>query len=277
MISLGIKFSTPIKKEHIDDNQDGIFIYVGLNNTIIGNTIRNNYVRGIHIDEDSDYNEFTENIIRNNTIGLNIAGLNDNNLVYKNFFLNNGKHGFDDGTDNYWNSTTIGNYWDNHTGPDVSPPDGIVDNPYTFIGGPAGSIDYLPIAEDGAPRITINSPQEGEKFGSTAPSFNVEVIDLYVYEMWYTLDEGLNNFTFTVNGMINQTTWDSLPEGNVTITFYAMDIAGNLGFEEVIVIKDISVGLDPGVIVTIIVVSISGGLILIGVAYMFLKKRKAPA
>ncbi|MHA2038269.1 MAG: right-handed parallel beta-helix repeat-containing protein [Promethearchaeota archaeon] len=259
----------------IDDNQDGIFIYVSLNNTIIGNIIRNNYVRGIHIDEDSDYNEFTENIIKNNTIGLNINGLNDYNVVYKNFFLNNGKHAFDDGTANKWNSTVIGNYWDNHTSPDVSPLDGIVDNPYTFIDGPAGSIDYLPIAEDGAPRITINSPQEGERFTNEAPSLNVEVIDVYVYDMWYTLDGGLNNYTFAGNGTINQTAWDVLSDGSVIIKFYAEDIVGNIAFKEVTVIKVTSTGLDPGVIATIVVVSIGGGLIIVGVAYMYLQRRKA--
>ena len=134
----------------IDGNQDGIFFYRTLNNTIIGNTVRNNSGRGIHIDEDSDYNEFTENIIRNNTIGFNIASFNENNLVYKNLFLNNGLHAFDDGTANKWNSTTIGNYWDNHTGPDDNK-DGIVDIPYVHIGGTAGSIDYLPMVEIPSP------------------------------------------------------------------------------------------------------------------------------
>jgi parallel beta-helix repeat protein len=264
-----------LSRNIIDANQDGIFIYVGLNNTIIDNTIRNNYLRGIHIDEDSDYNEFTGNVINNNTIGINIAGLNDNNLVYKNFFLNNGKHAFDDGTDNYWNSTILGNYWDNHTGPDTNI-DGIVDNPYTFIDGPAGSIDYLPIAEDGAPRIDIISPTTGSRFGSSAPSFNIEVIDDYVFEMWYTLDGGLNNITFSENNTIDQAAWDNLPYGNVNITFYAIDIAGNEAFEGVTVIKAISVGrADPRVIAAIVVVSIGGGLILIGVAYMYLKKRES--
>ena len=231
-----------IWRNTIDDNQDGIFIYVGLNNTIIGNKIRNNYVRGVHIDEDSDYNEFTENIIYKNTIGFNIASLNDKNLVYKNFFLNNEIHAFDDGTANKWNIAVIGNYWDNHTTPDVNPKDGIVDSPYVFISGSVGSIDYFPIAEDGAPRVTINLPSEGEKFGSTAPTFNVEIIDVYVTEMWYTIYGGLNYYRFTGNGTINQTAWDALPDGRVTIMFYARDIVGNENFKEVIVIKDTSAG-----------------------------------
>jgi len=266
-----------LSRNIIDANQDGIIIYVGLNNTIIRNRIRNNHLSGIHIDEDSDYNEFTENVIDNNTIGLNIAGLNHNNLVYKNFFLKNGKHALDDGTDNKWNSTIIGNYWDNHTTPDVSPQDGIIDDPYIFIGGSTGSIDYLPIAEDGAPTITIHSPTAGSTFGNTAPSFNVEIIDAYLFETWYSVDGGLHNYTFVENGTIDQSAWESLPEGSVTITFFAIDMAGNEASEEVIITKSISPppdGDDPTIVIVIIVISIGGVLIIIGVAYMFLQRRR---
>ena len=231
--------SNTVSGNTLDGNEIGIFIYVGLNNTIIGNTISNNIVSGIHIDEDSDYNEFTENIIRNNTIGLNINSLNDNNLVYKNFFLNNGKHASDSGTSNKWNNTVIGNYWDNHTGPDDSPQDGIVDDWYTYIGGSAGSMDYLPIAEDGAPSITINSPSDDDVFGSDVPNYDVTITDDYLSEMWYTFDGGLHNYTFTeFTGTIEQSSWDSVSDGPVILTFYASDIPGNIGFAEVSIEKD---------------------------------------
>ncbi|MFX1447171.1 MAG: nitrous oxide reductase family maturation protein NosD [Promethearchaeota archaeon] len=260
-----------ISGNNIDGNVVGIFIYNALNNTIIGNTISNNNVSGIHIDEDSDYNEFTENILRNNTIGLNINGLNENNSVYKNFFLNNEKHAFDNGIASKWNSTVIGNYWDNHTGPDVSPQDGIVDSPYVFIGGYVGSIDYLPIAEDGAPRINIISPPAGSRFGNTAPSFNIEVIDDYLFEMWYTIDRGLNNYTFTENGTINQSMWDAMSDGTITITFYALDVAGNIGTAEITVSKNLPEEFDPTLV--IIIVSIVGGVALLVVILVILEKK----
>lgn len=58
--------------------------------------------------------------------------------------------------------------------------------------------------------------------------------------------------------------------------FYASDIVGNEAFNEVTVIKRISAGgLDPGVVAAIVVVSVAGGLAVIGAAYIFLKKRKA--
>ena len=93
--------------------------------------------------------------------------------------------------------------------------------------------------------------------------------------MWYTLDGGLNNYTFTENEPIDQSVRDALPYGTITIIFYARDIREYEAFVEVSVIKDISAGgLDPGVITTIIVVSVVGRIVLIGVVYIFLKKWK---
>ena len=207
-------------------------------NTANGNNYHNNY-GGILLDAYCDYNTIIDNIFYNNTQGIRIASGCDNNSIYKNFFLENGKHAIDDGTDNTWNSTSIGNYWDNWTSPDVSPNDGIVDDPYTYIGGSAGSIDYLPIAEDGAPSITIISPTSSDVFGVTAPSFDVTITDDYLDEMWYSLDGGLHNYTFNeFTGNIDQTAWDAISNGIITLTFYANDIPGNIGSAEVTVVKD---------------------------------------
>ena len=224
-------------------NDEGIYLdYDCSNNTISGNKVSNN-IYGIYIGEDNDDNEISENIIYNNTFGIDIGGdfnTNDNNTIYGNFFLINGIHAMDNGTDNKWNSTTIGNYWDNWTSPDVSPNDGIVDDPYTHIGGTAGSIDYLPIAEDGAPSITINSPSDDEVFGTNAPNYDVTITDVCLFEMWYTLDGGSHNYTFTeFTGTIEQSAWDAmLLDGPITLTFYASDIPGNIGFAEVNIEKD---------------------------------------
>ncbi len=220
-----------------DNNNYGITIEASNNNTISGNRIFNNKDTGIHLDEVCEYNVITENIIYNNSRGIYLYSDCSNNSIYKNFFLENGKHAEDYGTDNKWNSTSIGNYWDNWTTPDVSPNDGIVDLPYN-ISGSAGSKDFLPIAEDGAPSITINSPTSSDVFGVTAPSFDVTITDDYLDSMWYTIDGGINNYTFIENGIINQTAWTALTEGSVTITFYASDIIRNIGIDEVSVVKD---------------------------------------
>ena len=258
-------------------NSYGIQLFDRCNfNKILGNSIKNNNY-GIIIStymESLDHNDFTENIIYHNSIGIDLNSGCINNSFYKNFFLQNGKHTSDDGTDNTWNSTTLGNYWDNHTGPDANS-DGIVDVPYAYIGGSAGSMDFLPIAEDGAPMITINSPSSGSVFGGSAPSFDVTITDTTLVSMWYSLDGGLHNYTFTENGKIDQSAWDALPDGSVMITFYAVDIVGNVALEEVSIIKNVPSGLDPGVIITIVIVSIVGGIAGIAGIYVFMKKRAA--
>ena len=265
-----------ITENTANDNDYGIYFDGDCdNNTILGNHAFNNTNEGISLVDLCDINTITENVLYNNTIGIHVESNNNNNSIYKNFFLENGIHAIDDGTDNNWNSTTIGNYWDNWTSPDTSPLDGIVDVPYAYIGGSAGSMDFLPIAEDGAPMITINSPSSGSVFGVSAPSFDVTIVDTTLASMWYTLDGGLHNFTFTENGIIDQSAWDALLDGSVIIRFYAIDIVGNVTFEEVSVIKNVQSGLDPGVIIAIVIVSIVGGVALIAGIYVFMKKRVA--
>jgi len=164
-----------------------------------------------------------------------------NNLIYRNFFLVNGRHAYDDGTNNDWNSTTIGNYWDNHAGPDLSPQDGIVDTPYIFIGGTVGSIDYLPIAINSAPVITINWPKPNELDGMGLLDYDISITDPYLFEMWYTLDGGLHNYTITeFTGYVDQSAWNLLNSGIYTVRFYASDKAGNIGYSEVQIEKDVT-------------------------------------
>ncbi|MFW9873150.1 MAG: nitrous oxide reductase family maturation protein NosD, partial [Candidatus Thorarchaeota archaeon] len=154
-----------------NDNYDyGVRVEGSNNNTINGNDLKNNSIYGIYLEVHSDNNTIYRNSINdnadagifmthseiNNIIGNTMDGNGYgihldiecyNNSIYENFFLKNGIHAIDNGIDNKWNSSTIGNYWDNHTGPDNNN-DGIVDTPYTYIRGSADSIDYLPITEE---------------------------------------------------------------------------------------------------------------------------------
>lgn len=268
------------------NNDVGIEMYYSDFNTITENIAENNQYYGIRL-EVCENNTVTRNLLKNNTqYGMYVQMGSHNNTFSENYFLQNGEHAFNEGLNCSWNSTTIGNYWDNHTAPDVSPQDGIVDVPYTYISGLPGSIDYLPIAEDGAPRITIHSPSGGLSFGSNAPTLIIEINDTTPVEMWYTLDGGMHNYTFhfilvhtytypAFSGGVDQSAWDAMLDGSITIRFYASDVAGNEAFEEVPIIKSIpSNGLDPGLIVFIVVISIVGGIAVIAVAYLFLKKRR---
>ncbi|MEJ2250859.1 MAG: NosD domain-containing protein [Candidatus Lokiarchaeota archaeon] len=247
----------------------GIYLGNDYDNLILNNVISNNGQYGLTLASET-YTTISGNIISNNEFGLSLDESSNNNSIYSNFFLKNQLHAVDNGNGNSWNSTTIGNYWDNHTGPDSSPQDGIVDTPYSYISGSARSIDYLPIA---APRITINFPKGGNRFGNIAPSFNVTITGEFLDTMWYTIDVGLHNYTFTENGMINQSAWDALPNGNVTLTFYVKDIVGNVASVSVTIIKAVPSGLNPGTILLITILSIIGGLAILGVIFGILIKK----
>jgi parallel beta-helix repeat protein len=128
-----------------NENNIGISLYYSDHNSITDNYASFNDYNGIEI-EVGNYNSIIRNTFANNSeYGIYIETDSNGNSIYRNYFLANGNHAYDDGTNNNWNSTKIGNYWDNHTGPDKNK-DGIVDTPYIYIGGSAGSIDYLPIA-----------------------------------------------------------------------------------------------------------------------------------
>ncbi len=222
----------------VNNTLSGILMLTSNNNTIESSIVHDNMQIGINL-QSSDNNTIYDNVISENiNTGVWFYGGSDGNLLYRNFFSGNGRHAFDEGSNNDWNSTTIGNYWDNHTSPDLNPIDGIVDWPYN-ISGSAGSKDYLPIAEDGPPSITINSPSDNDIFGTSAPSFSVTITDTFLDIKWYTLDGGLNNYSFTgLTGFIDQSAWDAMPDGMIALKFYASDKPGNIGSAEVNIMKD---------------------------------------
>jgi len=255
-----IGFWNEISGNTIDTNIDyGIFIASGShNNTVDGNTVKNS-IYGILV-SDIGHNTISNNEINSNSYGVYLDNTDNNiisnneissnslygiytvlgsngSLVHSNYFVLNGEHAVDYGypfSNNIWNSLLIGNYWDNYTGSDDNN-DGIGDDPHDFGTG----IDYLPIWDDAAPIIIIKSPNPNDVFGLNAPNFDVTIIEPNLDEMWYTLDSGLHNHTFEENGTIDQFAWDAAPSGSITLTFYARDMIGYIGSDEVIIIKDV--------------------------------------
>ncbi len=253
--------NTILENELISNTQEGINMVNSHNNTIAKNDIKDNLLDGIYV-SNSDDNVISGNIIQNNDDGINLyvsiynkiyensidnnnrgiyADLGGNyNLAYWNFFTGNVIHAIDATSTNYWNFTYIGNYWENYTGVDTDH-NGIGDTNHTFNGG----IDYLPIWDPDLPTINIISPSNNDLVGRTAPSFIVEVTDVYLEDMWYTMDFGANNVLFTINGTFNQSlweaVWDSKAEMNdIYIIFYANDTLGHLGSNNVSVIKSVA-------------------------------------
>ena len=90
------------------------------------------------------------------------------------------------------------------------------------------------------PDIIIYSPLDNQKFGKTAPNYNISIIEEDLVSTWYTIEGIAGTFPFTgLTGSIDQDAWDDAPKGEITITFYAVDRAGNIGSESVVVIKSI--------------------------------------
>ncbi|TFF90240.1 MAG: hypothetical protein EU548_04020, partial [Promethearchaeota archaeon] len=216
----------------------GIHLYNVNNSQISKCNCSNNYL-GIYLEAACNNNTIYGSIIDNNgNYGIYI-GLGSDNLIYYNNLTQNGDNAMDMGSDNAWNSTTIGNYWDDYAGVDLDD-DGIGDSNYTITLMTA--YDCLPICNDGdnlAPTITIISPTDNELFGPVAPNFTIHVADANFHKMWYTLDNSFTNVSFTNNETFQQSLWDDLENGTLTIRFYANDTRGNLGYADISILIDV--------------------------------------
>ena len=244
---IGIRISNDCDNNNISKNtiieNDYYGIYLGAgsgNNTIseniCGNEITSNQEIGIYLESCDDNTIIGNSFSNNNLYGVDIDSNTDDCLFYQNFFINNGiKHARDLGTNNNWNSSTIGNYWDNYTGVDANQ-DGIGDTNHNFGSG----IDYLPIWDDDAPSIIINEPSMNQFFERSAPGFIVEVTDAYLDKMWYSVKvfEFTVNISFITNSTIDQPLWNSLSEGIHTISFHASDDFHHISTKNVTIIKD---------------------------------------
>ncbi len=127
----------------------GINIGESSHNTITNNIASNHSLGvGINVQDHSFNNSVSQNILMMNYYGASIENVNSKrNVFYKNYFMNNTQHASDNGVQNHWNGTNIGNYWENYTGSDLNL-DGVGDITYSFIGGSAGTEDFLPIYGD---------------------------------------------------------------------------------------------------------------------------------
>jgi len=127
------------------NNDAGIFFvnYFVTHNTISDNLIINNTI-GIELGTVANNNTITGNQIGNSlTIGLIINPLSRYNEIYENCFFLNELHAYDYGLNSSWDDGARGNYWDNYTGLDADN-DGIGDIPYNITGA-SGSQDNFPL------------------------------------------------------------------------------------------------------------------------------------
>ncbi len=106
------------------------------------------------------------------------------------------------------------------------------------------SVDITKITD--IPQIIIILPTLNQVFGTQPPTFTISITDTSsIVSRWYTIDGGTNNNTFTgLTGTTTSSTWDTAPEGEIIVTFFAEDEIGNIGFSSRSIIKDLSVIID---------------------------------
>ncbi|UCC20981.1 MAG: ABC transporter substrate-binding protein [Promethearchaeota archaeon] len=121
---------------------------------------------------------------------------------------------------------------------------GLGDNPYTLrfyanrTSGLIGTAAVSIYKDTIDPVLVINEPDSGDEFTTTIPIYDITITDDHLATYWYTLEGGTPIPTTTLSGSIDETAWNALPNGQVNITFYAIDYAGNIGFSYILVNKN---------------------------------------
>jgi|GEM_PF-1393256 len=171
----------------------GVKIISGMNNLYIHNKI-SNMKKGFLLTTDAGEcrsNIITENeVISNSESAVSAEWSTHDNRIYLNDFIRNGPNYLSQAYDNepgqpqptlepnFWNTSTMGNYWLGWTSPD-SDLDGIVDFPY-LIGGDAAAKDYYPLAEpvsDDKPSALFEYPYDGLVVTIPNVQFNGKAFD----------------------------------------------------------------------------------------------------
>ena len=101
-----------------------------------------------------------------------------------------------------------------------------------------GSAEVRVLKDIISPQIIIYSPIENQKFSTDPPLYNITILEANLESIWYTIDNGINNYTITsLTGTITQIAWNAASDGPVTIRFYGRDDSGNIGTSSVLVTK----------------------------------------
>ena len=124
------------------------------------------------------------------------------------------------------------------------------------------------IKDTTSPLVNILSPHDLVVFTENPPVFYLSINDANMESTWYRNNITLVNISFSGSAVnLAQEVWDSLPEGEISFTFYARDVVGNIGMTSVIIIKESSSGsleqAIPGYNLFLLFSFISIGVILI--------------
>jgi len=165
--------SNNITNNNVSGNSYGIHLYYSSNNNISKNSIFDNSY-GVYMRISSNFNSIIyNNITSNSDYGVNITNSTIGNRIHHNNLINNhagGKQGYDKSGDNFWNDTSVGNYWSDFDTPAEGCYDnntnGICDGPYLIDGGTSAKDNYpltTPQFRDISPPYLVNTtPKQNE-------------------------------------------------------------------------------------------------------------------
>jgi len=227
---LNSHYNSRIEGNRIYNNTRGIYLDQSANNTFSRNNVRDNK-RGLYIYGESHHNIIKSNNLLDNTeYGLYVSS-SSNNSVYLNNFIGNIDNAMDVSGDNFYNDSSLGNYWDDYTGSD-SDGDGIGDDPYDIPGGV--SIDHYPLwnlYEDDIYWVEEGGTGEGKIEGSPAGNIsyvvdNYDLTDSIVNVKAGTYDDTNENYPLTID--YNNVTFNAV---NGTDETFIIGGGSGIGFD----------------------------------------------
>jgi len=189
-----------ISENTIADNRaNGIYLIASADNEIKSNIIQNNDVDGIYFYQGSSSNKIYQNTITGNLYYGIILISSDSNTIYLNDFSDNGgiKGNAKDqaSNTNSWSYNSQGNYWDDYTGVDENPKDGIGDTPYNITTD--GSVqDIYPLGYFAGQNYPPDTPDiSGPETGTPGVtySYTFETTDPNGDDVYYWVDWGDNS------------------------------------------------------------------------------------
>jgi parallel beta-helix repeat protein len=191
-------------------------------------------------------NTICANMISENQVGINITNSNDNVIFHNTFADNTVQASISNSAGNVWDDgyPSGGNYWSNHTGPDVqSGPnqdqpgsDGIVDTACTVA---VGSVDRYPLVH-GAHDVWITGVSTSKTVVGRGYTLHVEVriLNCGVYDENCPVAVYVNTFAAATQSvaltkesfMIVALAWNTsgFAYGNYTVSVYSRPVLGEL-------------------------------------------------